>query len=173
LTSCRTSWRRPERLAALGFQVDLVSQAPVIVENLQQWAGELVGPLQSLALASIGVLGNILILVILSIYIAVDREAIVAFLYRLVPPGFVTEARLLQTSVSRSFGGFLRGQVVLGIVFGAFTAVVNIVFGLQYAALTTVAAGLLQIIRSSARSCPGSRPWPWPRCSSRRSCCRS
>jgi predicted PurR-regulated permease PerM len=135
-----------ERLAGLGFQVDLVSQAPVVVENLQQWAGELVGPLQSLAFASIGVFGNILILVILSVYIAVDREAIVAFLYRLVPPGLVTEARLLQTSVSRSFGGFLRGQVIMGIVFGAFTAVVNVVFGLQYAALTTVAAGLLQMI---------------------------
>ena len=29
------------RLAALGFAVDLVNQAPVIVENLQQWAVEL------------------------------------------------------------------------------------------------------------------------------------
>jgi predicted PurR-regulated permease PerM len=34
----------------------------------------------------------------------------------------------------------------MGLVFGAFTAVVNIVFGLQYAALTTVTAGLLQMI---------------------------
>ena len=135
-----------ERLAGLGFQVDLVSQAPVIVENLQAWAVELVGPLQSIAFASIGVFGNILILVILSVYIAVDREPIVAFLYRLVPPGLVTEARLLQTSVSRSFGGFLRGQVIMGLVFGAFTAVVNVVFGLQYAALTTVTAGILQMI---------------------------
>ena len=135
-----------ERLAGLGFQVDLVSQAPVIVENLQAWAGELVGPLQSIAFASIGVFGNILMLVILSIYIALDREAITAFLYRLVPPGLVPEARLLQTSVAKSFGGFLRGQVVLSLVFGAFTAVVNMVFGLQYAALTTVAAGILQMI---------------------------
>jgi predicted PurR-regulated permease PerM len=134
------------RLAGLGFSVDLVSQAPVIVANLNQWAGELVGPLQSLALASIGVLGNILILVILSIYIAIDREEIIAFLYRLVPPGYATEARLLQVSVARSFGGFLRGQVVLGLVFGAFTAVVNIVFGLPYAAVTTVLAGVLQMI---------------------------
>jgi hypothetical protein len=31
-------------------------------------------------------------------------------------------------------------------VFGAFTAVVNVVFGLQYAALTTVTAGVLQMI---------------------------
>lgn len=135
-----------QRLADIGFKVDLVGQAPTIVENLQGWAGELVGPLQSLAFASIGVFGNILILVIMSIYIAVDREAIVAFLFRLVPPGLATEARLLQTSVSRSFGGFLRGQVILGLVFGLFTAVVNVVFGLQYAALTTVAAGVLQMI---------------------------
>jgi predicted PurR-regulated permease PerM len=134
------------RLAALGFQVDLVSQAPVIVDNLQRWAGELVGPLQSLAVASIGVFGNILILVILSVYIAVDREPILAFLYRLVPPGLATEARLLQSSVSKSFGGFLRGQVIMGLVFGLFTAVVNIVFGLQYAAVTTVVAGLLQMV---------------------------
>jgi predicted PurR-regulated permease PerM len=135
-----------ERLAALGFSVDLVTQVPDIVANLRDWAGQLVGPLQSLAFASIGVFGNILMLVILSVYIALDRDAIVAFLFRLVPPALAPEARLLQTSVSRSFGGFLRGQVVMGIVFGAFTAVVNMVFGLEYAALTTVTAGILQMI---------------------------
>jgi len=134
------------QLTALGFQVDLASQAPIIVENLQTWALQLVGPLQSLAFASIGVFGNVLLLVILSIYIAIDRAAIVAFLYRLVPPGFVTEARLLQTSVSKSFGGFLRGQLVMGVVFGVFTAIVNVVFGLEYAALTTVTAAVLHAI---------------------------
>jgi predicted PurR-regulated permease PerM len=134
------------RLADLGFSVNLVDQAPQIVQNLQRWALELVGPLQSLAVASIGVIGNILILVILSIYIAVDREAISAFLYRLVPPNFATEARLLQTSVSRSFGGFLRGQAIMGFTFGVITAVVNVVFGLPYAAVTTVAAGMLHAV---------------------------
>jgi predicted PurR-regulated permease PerM len=134
------------QLTGLGFQVDLASQAPIIVENLQSFGLQLVGPLQSLAFASIGVFGNVLLLVILSIYIAIDRAAIVTFLYRLVPPGFVTEARLLQTSVSKSFGGFLRGQLVMGLVFGVFTAIVNIVFGLEYAALTTVAAALIHAI---------------------------
>ncbi len=134
------------RLTDLGFSVNLVDQAPQIVDNLQKWAVELVGPLQSLAVASIGVIGNILILVILSIYIAVDREAISAFLYRLVPPGFATEARLLQVSVSRSFGGFLRGQAIMGITFGLFTAIVNVLFGLPYAAVTTVASGVLHAV---------------------------
>ena len=135
-----------ERLGAFGFTVDLVNQAPDIVNNLQDWALQLVGPLQSLAVASIGVFGNILILVILSIYIAIDRDEISTFLYRLVPPGLVTEARLLQTSSSKSFGGFIRGQAVMGLSMGAITAGVNIVFGLEYAAVTTVAAAILHAI---------------------------
>lgn len=134
------------RLAAFGVAVNLVDQAPEIVQNLREWALQLVGPLQTVAVASIGVFGNILILVILSIYIAIDRDDILAFLYRLVPPGLVTEARLLQVSVSRSFGGFLRGQLILGLAFGALTAVVNVAFGLPYAAVTTVLAGVLQMI---------------------------
>ena len=53
--------------------------------------------------ASIGIFGNILILTILSIYIAIDRDDIAAFLYRLVPPAFVPQARVLSVSVSKSF----------------------------------------------------------------------
>ncbi len=135
-----------DRLAALGLSVDLAAQAPQIVANVQSFAGSLIQPLQSVAVASIGVFGNILILVILSIYIALDRDEIAAFLYRLVPPAYVPQARVLQSSVGRSFGGFLRGQVLIGVVFALFTAAVNLVFGLQYASLTTVAAGLLQMI---------------------------
>ncbi len=134
------------RLATLGFSVDLVGQAPVIVENLQAWATELIGPLQALAVASIGVLGNILILVILSIYIAIDRDDISAFLYRLVPPAFSSTARVLSTSVTRSFNGFLRTQLIMGLAFGLITTVVNVVFGLPYAAVTVVSAGLLHAI---------------------------
>jgi predicted PurR-regulated permease PerM len=134
------------RLAALGFQVDLVGQAPVIIQNLQNWASQLVGPLQEIAVASVGVLGNILIVVILSVYLAVDRDDALAFVFRLVPPSQTSTARLVQNSVARSFGGFLRTQLVMGLVFGLLTAVVNMVFGLPYGGVTTVAAGILHAI---------------------------
>ena len=58
-----------------------------------------------------------LIVFFLSIYMVVDRDQIVSFLFRLVPPSYSEEARLLQTSVSRSFGGFLRGQALMGVVY--------------------------------------------------------
>jgi predicted PurR-regulated permease PerM len=134
------------RLATLGFQIDLVGQVPVIIQNLQAWATQLIGPLQQIAVASIGVLGNVLIVVILSVYLAVDREAALAFVFRLVPPGQTNTARLVQSSVARSFGGFLRTQLVMGLVFGLLTAVVNVVFGLPYGDLTSVAAGILHAI---------------------------
>ena len=134
------------RLAGLGFQINLAAQVPTIVAVLQDWAGQLVGPLQSLAVASIGVLGSILIVVILSIYIAIDRQQMGAFLLRLVPPSFGAGARLLDASVSRSFSGFLKTQLVMGVAFGIVAAIVDIVFGLPYSAVTIVGAGLLHAI---------------------------
>jgi predicted PurR-regulated permease PerM len=134
------------RLAAFGFNVDLVSQAPEIVRNLQAWAVTLVGPLQSIALASIGVIGNVIIIFVLSLYVAIDRASILAFLYRLVPPGFATEARLLQVSVGKSFGGFLRGQLILGVSYGAVAALTSILLGLDYGPVSTVATGVLHAI---------------------------
>jgi len=135
-----------ERLATFGFAVELESQAPVIIQNLNQYAQEAAGPIQQMAFASIGLLGSLLILVMLSLYIAVDRGAILAFLFRLVPPAYLGEARLLQMAVGRSFGGFLRGQVVMGVTYGLIAAVANIILGLPYGAATSVASGLLHMV---------------------------
>ena len=74
--------------------------------------------------------GNLLILVILSLYIAIDRERDPGV--PLPPRAARTtlgEARLLRVRVGRSFGGFLRGQVVMGVVYGLVAAVANIVLG--------------------------------------------
>ncbi|MHB8961189.1 MAG: AI-2E family transporter [Candidatus Limnocylindrales bacterium] len=134
------------RLVGVGFKVDLVGQAPAIWDTLNQWAVQLVGPLQQMAVASIGVIGNVLIITILSVYLVIDREEALAFVYRLVPPGRTQTARLVQTSVARSFGGFLRTQLVMGMVFGVLAAIVNAAFGLPYSSVTSVAAGVLHAI---------------------------
>lgn len=135
-----------ERLRGFGYNVDLQSQAPAVIETLDRFAREAVGPVQQFAIASVGVLGQLLLILFTSLYIALDRAAILAFLFRLVPPGFVAEARLLQTSVGKSFGGFIRGQVLMGVLFGIFAAVVNIVLALPYGAATAVVAGVLHAI---------------------------
>ena len=127
-------------------QVDVAAQAQVLLDNFDDVAASLIVPLQSFAVASIGAVGMTLIIFFLSIYMVIDRDQIMAFIFRVVPPSYAEEARLLQTSVARSFGGFLRGQALMGVVYFAITLATNLVLGLPLAALTSVAAGLLMAI---------------------------
>ena len=134
-------------LASIGLgQVDLVTQANEALANLDQLAAALVEPLQQVAVASLGAIGTMLIVFFLSIYMVVDRDQIISFLFRLVPPAYAEEAALLQSSVSRSFGGFLRGQALMGIVYFLIALATNLLLGLPLVALTSVSAGILQAI---------------------------
>src|SRR4051794_8374995 len=136
-----------QRLNGLGLdQVNVVSQAQSFLDNLASYAAELAGPVQQLAVASLGALGNLLIVLILSLYMVVDRDAILSFFFRIVPPMWKTEARLLEVSVGRSFGGFLRGQAILGVIYAAVAAATSAILGLPYLAVTTAAAGVLMAI---------------------------
>lgn len=135
------------RLNGIGLeQVDLVAQGTSFLDNLATYAAELAGPLQQLAVASLGAVGNLLIVLILSLYMVVDRDAILSFLFRVIPPGWKDEARLLETSTARSFGGFLRGQAILGLVYAAVAALTSTILGLPYLPVTAAAAGVLMAI---------------------------
>lgn len=127
-------------------QIDLVAQAEAALGNLDQIAAALVQPLQQIAVASLSVVGTLLIVFFLSIYMVLDRDAVLTFLFRIVPPAYSDEARLVEVSVSRSFGGFLRGQALMGAVYFLIALATNLILGLPLAALTSVASGLLQMI---------------------------
>ena len=127
-------------------QVDVATQALALLDNLDSVAGTLIAPLQSFAVASIGAIGMTLIIFFLSIYMVIDRDEIMAFLFRIVPPSYAEEARLLQSSVARSFGGFLRGQALMGIVYFTVALATDLLLGLPLTALTSVSAGLLMAI---------------------------
>jgi predicted PurR-regulated permease PerM len=135
-----------DRINALGLNINLADQTNNILDNLKSGADKLVGPLGDIAVASIGVMGNVLFVFFLSLFMAVDRERIMSFLFRLVPPAYTDEARLLEHSVSRSFGGFLRGQATLGLIYGVISMVASLLLGLPYMPVTAVASGVLQAI---------------------------
>ncbi len=135
-----------DRLRSLGLQVDLVASAQTFLDNLGTISSSLQKPLSDLAFASFGALGNLLIILMLSLYMAVDRDRIMAFALRIVPPQYAEEARLFERSVSRSFGGFLRGQAIMGVLYAAVAGITSVVFSLDYAAVTAAASGVLQAI---------------------------
>ncbi len=134
-------------LDSLGLaNVDLVVQVETILANLDKFAGLLVAPLQEIAVASVSAVGTMLIVFFLSIYMVIDRDQIMSFLFRLVPPAYADDARLLQVSVGKSFGGFIRGQGTMGIIYFFFALVTSTILGLPLAILTSVVAGILMAI---------------------------
>jgi predicted PurR-regulated permease PerM len=127
-------------------QIDIADRVAAALQNFDDVAAGLLVPLQNVAAASVGAIGTMLIVFLLSIYMVVDRDPIMAFLFRLVPPAYAEEARLLQTSVAKSFGGFLRGQALMGIVYFFVALLTSLAFDLPLVALTSVTSGVLQAI---------------------------
>jgi predicted PurR-regulated permease PerM len=138
-------WQK--QVDAIGLvHVSLVAQANAFLDNLSSYASQLIGPLQQIAVASLGALGNLLLVIVLSLYMVADRDRILAFLFRLVPRGAQAEAQVFEEAVARSFGGFIRGQAVTGLIFAMVALIASLVFGLDYVAVTTVAAGGLMAV---------------------------
>jgi len=134
-------------LSSIGLgQVDLLAQGQAVLANLDNLSAAIVQPLQQIAVASLSVVGTMLIVFFLSIYMVIDRDNLLAFMFRLVPPSRAEEARLLQTSVSRSFGGFLRGQTIMGITYFVIALATSLIFGLPLIGITAAAAGILMAI---------------------------
>lgn len=137
-------WQRG--LDELGLHIDLLGSAQSLLQAAGSFGGNLVQPLTDLALASLSIFGNFVLVLIFSLYIVQDRDRMIDFVARLVPPRFADAFRLLRTSVARSFGGFLRGQAILGIVYGVIAFATHLALGLEFAGASAVLSGALMAI---------------------------
>jgi predicted PurR-regulated permease PerM len=129
-----------------GGQISVYDQVNQLLGNLKSGAADLAKPLGDIAVASLGIFGNLLFIFFLSLYMAVDRDRIVRFLFRIVPPAYTDEANLLEHSVSRSFGGFLRGQALSGLLYSLISMFASLLLGLPYMPVTAATSGILQAI---------------------------
>jgi predicted PurR-regulated permease PerM len=133
-------------LLDLGLQVDLELVATQALQQIASSSGQFLGPLQELAFASLNMLGNLMFMIFLSLFIVIDKDRILAFVNQVTPPRFATEVRLFQTSVAESFGGFIRGQAIQGVVYGAIAAAGSLALDIDFVPLTTALVAIFQFI---------------------------
>jgi predicted PurR-regulated permease PerM len=101
---------------------------------------------QSIAGTTLSVIGNVFLIVVLSVYAVLDVDAILGALSRVVPNQYATELALVERTVGRAFGGFLRAQVILVAIQVILTIAVGLAFGLPYLFLTTLVVALAMFI---------------------------
>ncbi len=93
-----------------------------------------------------GGVANTLLVLILSLYIMLDGKRLSKQVYRVVPLRFQDELQFVFSTVDRTFGGFLRGQVLMALIQGVFTGIVMQILGLQFAITIATLSGFVMFI---------------------------
>jgi predicted PurR-regulated permease PerM len=99
-----------------------------------------------IASATLATLGSLVLILILSLYMLMDSERIWAKVNRAVPRRFSDEMAILERSVARAFGGFLRAQIILAAIQAVLVTVVGITFGIPYLFLIGTLSTLAMLI---------------------------
>jgi predicted PurR-regulated permease PerM len=86
------------------------------------------------------------LVIILSFYMMLDGERLVASIIRRLPPRWSDDARMFRTSVSQIFGGFLRGQLVVGLIYSAFTWLALVLLGQANSLPVAIICGVLMLL---------------------------
>lgn len=147
-TVARWTQMLQETLGRLGFRGDLT----MIVQP--QAITEQVATLGSTALQqSLGIAGsiatlifNVTLVLILSFYITLDGPLIGQRMLEIMPPNMREETETFFAIVDRTFGGFLRAQLLNSLLYGLATALVMSAVGLHDVALASVISGFLVLI---------------------------
>jgi predicted PurR-regulated permease PerM len=89
---------------------------------------------------------NAIIVLILSFYITLDGDEAAGAFLRLLPPRYRPAAEEVLAHIDRSFGGFLRGQLIQALIFAIGTAIIMEIAGLGFVLLAAVLSGVLMLI---------------------------
>ncbi len=137
-------WQQSLQLDRLDINLVAIYQsAQAQVSNL---GDAIFSQAQSIAGATIATIGSLVLILILSLYMLMDSERILAKIGRMVPRRYTDELSMFERSVARAFGGFLRAQIILALVQAVLVAVIGTVFGMPYLFLIGTLSALAMLI---------------------------
>ena len=129
-----------------GIDVDVIGTFQAIVGDALKGLVELALGLAGGIAASFGTFIDAIIVISLAVFMAIDRDKILRVGLDLTPPEKRDDVLLFRRSVGSAAAGFIRSQLVLGGLYGVWALLVNLLFGLPFAAGTAALAGLIMMI---------------------------
>jgi predicted PurR-regulated permease PerM len=89
---------------------------------------------------------NVVIILVLSFYMTLDGQRITRSLMRYLPASWASEMAGINARIARSFGGYIRGQLLLGLIYAVMTYATLAWFGTNFAVVLAVVAGVMMLI---------------------------
>lgn len=123
---------------------------PQVWQQIPSYTGKLT---QDAVNAGAGAIASVLTLLfdaflvsIISFYIMLDGERMAEGAMRRLPPAWVRDVDLFRGYVTQMFGGFLRAQMTLSIIYGVLTWIMLALLGQANGLLVALICGLLVIL---------------------------
>jgi predicted PurR-regulated permease PerM len=135
-------------LNQLGLGVDFASIfAPeALSSQITSVGSEVVKQSFNIAGGIASLLFNLVFILILSFYMTLDGPRLTRQSLSVLPEEWRGEVATLMEIVDRTFGGFLRAQLVQSLLYGVATAALMVALGLTEVALASLIAGLMVLI---------------------------
>lgn len=133
----------------LATELEGVNFSATIQNQLLNYSRELSGLagnfLETLISISSG-LSNFLFVLVLTYFMTVDEQEIDKFILRVSPNKYGTYITSKINSIKQKVGDWLRGQIILMLVVGAFTYIGLLILGTDYAFTLALIAGVTELI---------------------------
>jgi len=134
------------QLARFGVRVDVQDALRTALASLQGYAAALIQNALGIFTSLLTLLANFFFVLILGFIITLDGPRLRHGILRVVPDSFNDEIQFLERSIDRTFGGFIRGQLIQAILQLVATAVVMTLFRLDFVLIASLFAGLFMLI---------------------------
>jgi predicted PurR-regulated permease PerM len=135
-----------QRLEGAGLPVSVTELYGQVPARLSQIAGSIAADALGFVSATANVLFNATLVLIIAFIMLIDGDTLWQRFIGVLSPELRSEAELLRQSADRSFGGFIRGSLILGVIYGVATLVILVALGVPFAGVLAVFSGLTMII---------------------------
>src|SRR6267143_132085 len=135
-----------QRLEGAGVPVNVTDLYGQVPAKLSQIAGSIAADALGFVSATASVLFNFTLVLIIAFIMLIDGDRLWRRFIAALSPELRSEAELFRISADRSFGGFIRGSLILGLIYGVATLAILVPLGVPFAGVLAVLSGLTMII---------------------------
>lgn len=142
------AWLERINAQASQFGVDLgeAYRSLNIVGSAQSVAGRLAQNTLGIAAGFASLLADLFLVIILSFYITLDTARLSRWIISSIPGQWQDECQALFYYVDRTFGGFMRGQLLMAVVSSLGTMIIMQLAGLNFVVAVSLFAGTVMLI---------------------------
>ena len=133
-------------LGARGLRVNIVDAYDTLPARIGEAAGTFAADALGLVSATATVLFNVLLVLIIAFVMLIDGDVLWRRGVAPLSKALESEAELFRASADRAFGGFVRGSLLLGLIYAIGTFAILSGLGVPFSGVLAVFSGLVVII---------------------------